>query len=58
MADATGHEASDREQGRLQFKRPSATEGYYRDDVKTRVLFDGDVHSFQCSLQMQGLDWF
>ena len=42
IVDATGHELPDREQGRLQFRGPSATTGYYRDEAKTRALFDGD----------------
>ncbi len=42
VLDASGHEAGERQEGRLQFRGPSATPGYFRDDEKTRALFDGD----------------
>ena len=32
----------DRTEGRLQFKGPSATKGYFRNPEKTRALFDGE----------------
>ena len=38
---ATG-ELSEREEGRLQFRGPSATSGYLDNPVKNRELFDGD----------------
>ena len=42
IVDAAGHEAGDRREGRLQFKGPSATRGYYRNPEETRKLFAGD----------------
>jgi 1-acyl-sn-glycerol-3-phosphate acyltransferase len=38
----SGREQPDRRQGRLEFKGPSATAGYFRNVEKTRALFDGD----------------
>jgi 1-acyl-sn-glycerol-3-phosphate acyltransferase len=40
--DEGGRELPERHQGRLQFKGPSATKGYFRNDEKTRGLFDGE----------------
>jgi 1-acyl-sn-glycerol-3-phosphate acyltransferase len=42
IVDDTGHEVAERQEGRLQFKGPSVTQGYFRDEAKTRALFDGD----------------
>jgi 1-acyl-sn-glycerol-3-phosphate acyltransferase len=42
VVDASGRELSDREQGRLQFRGPSCTRGYFRNAAKTAALFDGD----------------
>jgi len=42
IVDDDGHEVPNRYQGRLQFKGPSTTSGYFRDPEKTRTLFDGD----------------
>lgn len=42
IVDDRGFELPERREGRLQFKGPSATEGYFRDEVKTRALHDGD----------------
>lgn len=42
IVDDTGVELADRQVGRLQFKGPSSTSGYYRNPEKTRELFDGD----------------
>ncbi len=42
IVDATGHEAPERREGRLQFKGPSATRGYFQSEETTRTLFDGD----------------
>jgi 1-acyl-sn-glycerol-3-phosphate acyltransferase len=42
VVDAAGHELPERREGRLEFRGPSATAGYYRDDEKTRRLFDGE----------------
>ena len=40
--DHAGHELPERLEGRLEFRGPSSTSGYYRDAEKTRSLFDGD----------------
>ena len=42
IVDDMGKELPDRHQGRLQFKGPSATAGYFRNEEKTRDLFSGD----------------
>jgi 1-acyl-sn-glycerol-3-phosphate acyltransferase len=42
VVDDMGLELPERHQGRLQFKGPSATTGYYRNEQKTRDLFSGD----------------
>ena len=42
IVDGAGIELTDRQEGRLQFKGPSSTCGYYRNPEKTRELFDGD----------------
>ncbi len=42
VVDEAGHELGDRRQGRIQFRGPSATSGYFRNDEATRALFDGD----------------
>ncbi len=42
VVDHSGHELPERQEGRLEFRGPSATSGYYRDADKTRSLFDGD----------------
>jgi 1-acyl-sn-glycerol-3-phosphate acyltransferase len=42
VVDPTGREVPDRHQGRLQFKGPSVTRGYFRNPEKTAELFDGD----------------
>jgi 1-acyl-sn-glycerol-3-phosphate acyltransferase len=42
IVDDRGFELPERQEGRLQFKGPSATEGYFRDEEKTRALYDGD----------------
>ncbi len=41
ILDAAGHELGERREGRLEFRGPSATRGYYRNAAKTRELFDG-----------------
>ena len=41
VVDEAGSELPDRRQGRLEFKGPSATAGYFRNEEKTRGLFDG-----------------
>jgi 1-acyl-sn-glycerol-3-phosphate acyltransferase len=42
IIDETGQEAAERNQGRLQFKGPSSTKGYFRNSQKNKALFDGD----------------
>jgi len=42
VVDATGREVAERREGRLQFRGPSSTQGYYRNDARTRELFAGD----------------
>ncbi|MDH3667689.1 MAG: AMP-binding protein [Paracoccaceae bacterium] len=42
IIDQSGRELPERREGRLQFKGPSATKGYFRDEEKTRALFDGE----------------
>ncbi|MBI3574375.1 MAG: AMP-binding protein [Gammaproteobacteria bacterium] len=40
IVDAAGRELPERQEGRLQFRGPSATSGYYRNPEETRRLFD------------------
>ncbi len=42
IVDEAGHELPEREQGRLEFKGPSATSGYLRNPEASQRLFDGD----------------
>jgi 1-acyl-sn-glycerol-3-phosphate acyltransferase len=42
VVDPAGHELPERQEGRLQFRGPSSTSGYYHDAEKTRSLFQGD----------------
>ena len=42
IVDESGREVADRVEGRLQFKGPSATSGYFRNEEKNRTLFSGD----------------
>jgi 1-acyl-sn-glycerol-3-phosphate acyltransferase len=42
IVDAAGHEVGERQEGRLQFRGPSATGGYFRDSEATRDLRHGD----------------
>jgi 1-acyl-sn-glycerol-3-phosphate acyltransferase len=42
VVDAKGRELLERTQGRVQFRGPSATSGYYRNPEATARLFDGD----------------
>lgn len=41
IADPSGQELPERQQGRLEFCGPSSTSGYYRDAEKTQHLFNG-----------------
>ncbi|MDJ0780915.1 MAG: AMP-binding protein [Desulfosarcinaceae bacterium] len=42
IVDLAGRELPERQQGRLQFKGPSATSGYFRNAMETEKLFVGD----------------
>ncbi len=42
IVDATGYEAGERAEGRLEFKGPSTTSGYFRNAEETRRLFHGE----------------
>jgi 1-acyl-sn-glycerol-3-phosphate acyltransferase len=42
VVDESGFELPDRSQGRLEFRGPSSTPGYYRNDAATRRLRRGD----------------
>ena len=42
IVDEASAELPERTEGRLQFKGPSATRGYFRNDEKTKALFDGE----------------
>ena len=42
IVDKAGHELPERQEGRLEFRGPSATSGYYRDADNTRKLFHDD----------------
>ena len=42
VVDAAGIELPERQEGRLQFRGPSATSGYYRNPEQTRLLFAGE----------------
>jgi 1-acyl-sn-glycerol-3-phosphate acyltransferase len=39
VVDELGHEVPERRQGRLEFKGPSATRGYFREPEKSKALF-------------------
>jgi len=41
IVDGRGRELPDRQEGKLQFKGPSATSGYFRNPEQTAALFDG-----------------
>ncbi|MCK5366656.1 MAG: AMP-binding protein, partial [Gammaproteobacteria bacterium] len=42
VVDSAGRELPERQEGRLQFRGPSATSGYYRNQEKTAALFQGN----------------
>ena len=42
IVDDTGREVPDRHQGRLEFRGPSATSGYFQNPEKSEGLFHGD----------------
>lgn len=46
IVDETGHEVGERREGRLEFRGPSTTRGYFRNETKTHELFhDGWLDS-------------
>jgi 1-acyl-sn-glycerol-3-phosphate acyltransferase len=42
IVDSLGQEVPERRQGRLQFRGPSSTQGYYRNEAASRRLLDGE----------------
>ena len=42
VVDSAGREVAERSEGRLQFRGPSATRGYFRNESVTRALFSGE----------------
>ena len=42
VVDATGTELGDRREGRIEFRGPSATSGYFHNTTANRALFRGD----------------
>ncbi|MFO0693938.1 MAG: AMP-binding protein [Polyangiales bacterium] len=42
IVDPAGHELGEREEGSLEFRGPSTTGGYFRNEDATRDLFDGE----------------
>ena len=41
IVDELGYEVGERREGRLEFRGPSATSGYFRNETKSRELFHG-----------------
>ena len=55
IVDDTGHEVGDREEGRLEFRGPSTTSGYFRNPEQTRRLFhDGWLDSGDLAYTVAG----
>ncbi len=55
LVDNTGYEVGEREEGRLQFRGPSATGGYYRNLEETRrLLHDGWLDSGDLAYTARG----
>lgn len=42
VVDEAGYELGERREGRIEFRGPSATRGYFHNEAKTRELFHGD----------------
>ena len=42
VIDEAGYELGERTEGRIEFRGPSATRGYFHNEAKTRELFHGD----------------
>lgn len=55
LVDSAGHEVGEREEGRLEFRGPSATGGYYRNLEETRrLLRDGWLDSGDLAYMARG----
>ncbi len=55
VVDDDGREVGERREGRLEFRGPSATSGYFRNEAKTRELFhDGWLDSGDRAYMAQG----
>jgi 1-acyl-sn-glycerol-3-phosphate acyltransferase len=55
IVDESGHEVGDRREGRLEFRGPSATSGYFRNEAKTATLFaDGWLDSGDRAYMAEG----
>lgn len=55
IVDDTGHEVGDREEGRLEFRGPSTTSGYFRNPEQTQRLFhDGWLDSGDLAYTVAG----
>ncbi|NNE21904.1 MAG: AMP-binding protein [Rhizobiales bacterium] len=55
IVDALGREVAERQQGRLEFKGPSSTRGYYRNPQKSGTLFhDGWLDSSDLAYVAEG----
>src|SRR6516165_2714662 len=42
IVDDSEREVAERQEGRLEFRGPSATAGYFRNEIKTQALFHGE----------------
>jgi 1-acyl-sn-glycerol-3-phosphate acyltransferase len=42
VVDPAGYELGERREGRIEFRGPSATRGYFRNEAKNREVFHGD----------------
>jgi 1-acyl-sn-glycerol-3-phosphate acyltransferase len=55
VVDTAGREVEERRQGRLEFRGPSTTDGYFHDPVRTRQLFhDGWLDSGDLAYLAEG----
>ena len=55
IIDAMGHELPERKEGRLEFRGPSATSGYFRNQEETARLFHGEwLDSGDLAYQAEG----
>ncbi len=55
IVDAAGHELGEREEGRLEFRGPSATRGYFRDARKSaQLIHDGWLDSGDRAYRAEG----